>query len=205
MRVSHTFAPTLPFHLPICSPTITFPFAPTTTPSSSAPSSLQHIMPTFTLVISSFPLSHSPLFSYIFLFSSELFSPIILFSPLFSLTFLFPYCIVFSRFLYIFSLFSPIFLFIFPLFSPIFLFLSPFPTWVWSCSWCRNSGTPRQPVCKKALSQFLYFGIFVISLQTSTVTIFVFLLSFCKGALSQFLYFCIKNFATNVQKNTVTV
>ena len=85
-------------------------------------------MPTFTLAISSFPLSHSPLFSYIFLFSTELFSPIILFSPLFSLTFLFPYCIVFSRFslyfLFVFSHFS----FSFPFFSlPSFFFFHHFP------------------------------------------------------------------------------
>ena len=53
--------------------------------------------------------------------------------------------------------------FSFPLFSPIdfdshwfsnLSFCFQFPTWVWSCSWCRNSGTPRQPVCKGALSLF---------------------------------------------------
>ena len=38
--------------------------------------------------------------------------------------------------------------------SPTFLILSPSHTWVWSCSWCRNSGTPRQPVWKRAASLF---------------------------------------------------
>ena len=64
---------------------------------------------------------------------------------LFSLTFLFLSLQYFPNFLF-----------------PSFLFPSLFTTWVWSCSWCRNSGTPRQPVCKRGMSQFLYFLIFEV-------------------------------------------